>query len=154
MFVGFVLHESERVHSSHQDVAHFERAQAYAEHVVKNCAEIQGKEKSVKNDLTRAAGPSHFNTARRDTPRRLPETTGHMSSRAEPIGKTEEKKTCTVSCTIASLPRVKESRWQLQTGAKRRSARRRRRETTSRQTREQDSITKVTNEERKPSLRP
>ena len=89
MFVGFVLHESEMVHSTHQDVAHFERAQAYPEHVVKNCAEIQGKEKSVKNNLTRAAGPSHFNIARRDMPRRLPETTGHMSSRAEPIEETD-----------------------------------------------------------------
>ena len=32
-----------------------------------------------------------------------------MSSRAELIEKTEKKKTRTASCTIASLPRVKES---------------------------------------------
>ena len=31
MFVGFVLHESQRVHSTHQDAAHFERDQAYPE---------------------------------------------------------------------------------------------------------------------------
>ena len=58
-----------------------------------------------------------------------PEITGHMSPRAEPIEKTEKKNTRTASCTNASLPRVKESRWQQQTGADGRSFRPRRRET-------------------------
>ena len=52
-----------------------------------------------------------------------------------PIEKTEKKNTRTAAGTIASLQRVKESRRQLQTGAKGRSVRPRRRETSSRQTR-------------------
>ena len=77
-----------------------------------------------------------------------------MSSRAESIEKTETKNTRTASCTNASLPRVKESQWQQQTGADGRSVRPRRRETSSRQTREQDSSTKVKKGEIKSSLIP
>ena len=46
MFVGFVLHESEMVHSTHQDVAHFERAQAYPEHVVKKLSRYKERRKA------------------------------------------------------------------------------------------------------------
>ena len=74
----------------------------------------------------------------------LSEITWNMSSRAEPIEKTEKKKTRTASCANASLQRVKESRWQQQTGADGRSVRPRRRETSSRQMCEQDNSTKVT----------
>ena len=96
--------------------------------------QIQGKEESVKNNITMNAGPSYFNIAWRDMSRRLPETTGHMSSRAETNREDREKnKTRTASCTIASLPRVTESRRQPQTGANGRSVRPKRGETTSRQ---------------------
>ena len=40
-----------------------------------------------------------------------------MPSRAEPIEENQKKKTRTVSCSNASLPRVNESRWHQQTGA-------------------------------------
>ena len=46
------------------------------------------------------------------------------------------------SCAIASLQRVKESRWQQQTGAEGRSVRPRRRETSSRLPRGQDNSTR------------
>ena len=55
MFVGFVLHESLRVHSTHQDVTHFERAQAYPENMVENCADTRkgGKCEKQFNDECR-----------------------------------------------------------------------------------------------------
>ena len=54
----------------------------------------------------------------------------------------EAEATRAASCSNASLQRVKEARWQQQTGAEGRSVKPRRRETTSRQTREQDTKTK------------
>ena len=50
-----------------------------------------------------------------------------------------KKETRTASCSNASLPRVQESRWQLQTGADQRSVRPRKQETSSRQARGQDT---------------
>ena len=76
-------------------------------------------EDRVKNNLTMAARPSIFqHRVREDLSRRLPETTRHMSSRAETNREDREEETRTASCSTASLPRVKESLWQLQTGAK------------------------------------
>ena len=64
-------------------------------------------------------------------------TCHHMQNQS----RRQKKNSRTAFCTIASLPRVKESRWQLQTGAKGRSIRPRRRETSSSQTREHETIT-------------
>ena len=67
-----------KAHSTHWDVTHFELAQA------------KDREKQ-KNHVS--AGPSNFSNVWRDISRRLPETTGHMPSRAEPIEQIGKKKT-------------------------------------------------------------
>ena len=68
------------------------------------------KGRSENNNLTIAAGPSNFINARKKT-----------------------SSTRTASCSNSSLLCVKESLWQLQTGATRHGVRPRRRDTTSRQ---------------------
>ena len=71
----------------------------------------------------------HISTSREETflvgCQKTPDTCPYVQGLNE---KTEKKSTRTASCTIASLQRVKESWWQLQTE--------------SRQTREQDTSTK------------
>ena len=61
----------------------------------------------------------HISTSREETflvsCQKLPDTCHHVQG---PIEKTEKKRTRTASGTIASIQRVKEFRWQLQTGSK------------------------------------
>ena len=133
MFVGFVLHESWRVHSTHQDVAHFERAQAYPEYMVENCAHAR-KGGKCEQQLNEGCRPFIFQHRLKrqfhESCQKPPGTCHHVQNQS---GRQRKRTHATASCANASLPRVKESRWQQQTGANGRSVRPKRRETSSRQ---------------------
>ena len=113
-------------------------AQAHPEYTVENGAGAwRKKQGEPKNNFTKLQDPQISVTLEErclDSCLKSMGTCRHVQNQARRI----EEETRTAYCSNASLPRVKESRWQQQTGADGRSVRPRRRETSSRQTRRQD----------------
>ena len=148
-FVGFVLHQSWRVHSTHLDVLHFEHAQPYPEQIIKNTV-AHGMEDRI--NLTNLQDPQ-ISAALEETYLedclKPPGTCRHVQNKSRRM-----RRHTYGFLDNCQTPGVKESCWQQQTRANGRSVRPRRRETTSRQTREQDNSTKETKGERKTSLKP
>ena len=92
---------------------------------------------------------SYVRISSREIPRKLSELTRHIVVQKNKW-KDEEEATRAASCASASLQRVKESRWQQQTGAEGRSVRPRRREASSRLPRVQNKSTR--NEKKRADL--